>query len=194
MSSFNLSDITTIEPSNFWTTEKPYRLDDPTQRLLVAIFTCTISFVGIPGNILVIFAVCISRNLQTSTNAFVVNLAFSDLITFLVLPFNTAALLEEEWPLPDSVCKLVSALTHISAGASIVNLALIAFNRYYLITRPRSKYDQLYGPRNMVLMITFSWLYVIAVIIVPPACDFGRRVLTTVSCLHNRFATPNCVL
>ncbi|KAJ8024371.1 hypothetical protein HOLleu_34269 [Holothuria leucospilota] len=47
MDLFNTTTSAPVAPFDS-TTEKPYRLDDPTQRLLIAIFTCTISLLGIP--------------------------------------------------------------------------------------------------------------------------------------------------
>ncbi|KAJ8024375.1 Rhodopsin, GQ-coupled [Holothuria leucospilota] len=170
----NSSLVASIQPTDLLTTDQSHIQDGHTERLIRAITIGVISLIGIPGNGLIIFAVFISRRLRTSTNIFVANLAFSDLVTCLVIPFNSIALLHDTWPFPESVCKLVGALTFIMIAASIINFALIAFNRYYLITRPRKLYDQLYSQRKIALMILFSWLYVILVVYVPPACGIGK--------------------
>ncbi|KAJ8024370.1 rhodopsin [Holothuria leucospilota] len=168
--------VTEFATSPFYdsSTESPiYRLDDPLQRLLLAIFTFLISVLGLPGNALVVFALLTSRKLQTSTNVFVANLAVSDFVTCLVLPLHSISLLSEKMPFPDPVCQAIGALTYITIGASIVNLALIGFNRFYLITRPRVSYDKLYSKRNITAMVVFSWLYITLLVIIPPTFGFG---------------------
>lgn len=155
-------------------TESPgYRFEDPTQRLILAIITCITASIGIPGNILVMVAVSFSKKLQTKTNAFVVNLACSDLSTCLVLPFQVVALLNDEWPLADILCTIVAVIVWVGLGSSVVNLALIAFNRFYLITRSRTRYDRLYSRRNLVLMLATAWLIPFILVTVPPLCGLG---------------------
>ncbi|KAJ8024883.1 Melatonin receptor type 1C [Holothuria leucospilota] len=163
----------TIYASDAYTTSETYaRLDDPKEPRILAIPLGIISLLGIPGNILVIFAVCSSRKLKTSTNFLVANLAFSDLVTCLTMPIHIFTILNGRPPL-DSVCVLVGGVFSISLGASILNLSLIAVNRAYLITKPRSQYDQLYSRKKIALMLIFSWVYVTLAVSVPPAFNIG---------------------
>ncbi|XP_071842331.1 melatonin receptor type 1C-like [Apostichopus japonicus] len=156
------------------TENPPYRFDDPVQRSVLAVCIAVISAIGIPGNLLVVFAVCASRKLQTTTNAFVVNLAISDLISCVFIIFHPVALFSVNFYLSETFfCKIIGAITYITLGASIVNLALIAVNRLILITRPRSTYDKVYCSRNVYVMIFLGWLYVIIVATLPPALGFG---------------------
>ncbi|KAJ8024867.1 Mu-type opioid receptor [Holothuria leucospilota] len=163
----------TIHVSDVYTTSQTYAgLDDPNEVLIFAIIDVIISLLGIPGNFLVIFAVSSSRKLQTSTNFFVANLAFSDLVTCLTMPFHAFTILNGRPP-SDIVCKLVGGVFSISVGVSIFNLTLIAFNRAYLITKPRSQYDQLYSRKNIALMLICNWVYVTLAVCVPPAFNIG---------------------
>lgn len=155
-----VSPETTSEPSG-------YELKDPVQRIIIAILTSLVSVIGVPGNTLVIVAVAMSKKLQTQTNAFVVNLAVTDLSSCLILPFMTVALLNDVWPLPDSLCTFVGGLILIGLWGSVINLAFIAFNRYYLITRPRFVYNKLYSRRNLAVMLSMTWIISSAVIVVP---------------------------
>lgn len=181
---FLLEDLTTSPQ----TEPDEYELVDPTQRLILSILTSIVSVIGIPGNLLVIVAVVFSRKLQTKTNAFVVNLAMSDLSTCLVLPFTSLALLSDVWPLSDVVCIIVGAVILIGLWSSVVNLALIAFNRYYMITRPRSSYDRLFSRSKLIIMLFLAWVIPILVIVVPPIFGVGGigfsmryKVCTTIS-------------
>ena len=153
----------------------PFRFDDPVQRTILAVGIAIISALRIPGNALVVFAVVASRKLHTSTNAFVVNLAISDFISCAFVIFHSVAFFGDGFRLSESfrLCKVIGALTYITFGASIMNLALIAANRYVLITRSRSSYDKLYSRGGTCLMIFFAWLYVVVVATLPPALNFG---------------------
>ncbi|KAJ8025198.1 5-hydroxytryptamine receptor 4 [Holothuria leucospilota] len=169
-----------------------YELADPTQRLILSIFTSIVSVIGIPGNLLVIVAVVFCRKLQTKTNAFVVNLAMSDLSSCLVLPFMSLALLRDVWPLSDVVCVIVGAVILIGPLSSVVNLALIAFNRYYMITRPRSSYDRLFSRSKLIIMLFVAWIIPTMVTVVPPMLGIGGigfnkryKVCITISKKHS---------
>ncbi|XP_030830297.1 C5a anaphylatoxin chemotactic receptor 1-like [Strongylocentrotus purpuratus] len=104
--------------------------EDYNQRIAIAIILCIIFIVGAIGNTLVITAVGLSRKLRSSTNWLVVNLGCSDLLTCLSLPFNVVALLSRDgWPLPGWICAANSAVILVCLGASVMTLALIAYNR-----------------------------------------------------------------
>ncbi|XP_071817726.1 mu-type opioid receptor-like [Apostichopus japonicus] len=175
------------------TENPPFRFDDPVQRSVLAVCVAVISVIGIPGNLLVVFAVCASRKLQTITNAFVVNLAISDLIACVFIIFHPVALLSVDFYLSKTFfCKIIGAITYITLEASTINLALIAVNRLILITRPRSTYDKGYCSRNVYVMIFLGWLYVIIVATLPSVLGFGvfgfshRYGMCTVDSEHPR--------
>ncbi|PIK36694.1 putative G-protein coupled receptor [Apostichopus japonicus] len=167
-------DTNGVEVTNLPTDSPVYVLEDLTVRKLWSVMAILVAAVGIPGNILVMIAVTFSKRLQTKTNAFVVNLACSDLAACLVLPFQVVALLNDSWPLPDPLCTFVAVVVWVGLGSSVVNLALIAFNRFTLITKSRTHYDQLYSKRNLVLMLASAWIIPIVLVTVPPLCGLGR--------------------
>lgn len=163
----------TMKPRLLVTLTPEYELRDPVQRIVIAVITSFISVIGIPGNILVLTAVATSTKLQTPTNAFVVNLAVTDLATCFILPFIVVGLLNDVWPLPDPLCTVVGAVVLIGLWGSVLNLALIAFNRYYIITKPRCTYDKLYSKRNLAMMLSTAWIVSTTVIILPTMFGIG---------------------
>ncbi|PIK55947.1 putative alpha-1D adrenergic receptor-like [Apostichopus japonicus] len=166
--------MTNLEVTIMSTTDSPgFVFEDPLQRTILAVFAALVAAIGIPGNILVMVAVSFSKRLQTKTNAFVVNLACSDLTTCLVLPFQVVALLNDTWPLSEKFCLFIAVVVWVGLGSSIVNLALISFNRFILITKPRGYYDHLYSKRNIILMLASSWVIPILLVTVPPLCGLG---------------------
>ncbi|XP_071480894.1 beta-3 adrenergic receptor-like [Diadema antillarum] len=149
--------------------------DDYNQRIVMAACMIAVAVTGTVGNSLVILAVALSRKLQSATNCFVVNLAFADLITCLSLPFGTVALLSKGgWPLPGWICAVTAAIGFICLGASVMTLALIAYNRWYLLTKLKSDFQRVYTKRNIILMVIMAWLYPFILVVVPHFAGLGK--------------------
>ncbi|XP_797526.2 muscarinic acetylcholine receptor M2 [Strongylocentrotus purpuratus] len=164
-------DISTIRSSD----TDLFVFEDYNQRIAIATILCIVFLVGSIGNTLVIAAVVLSRKLRSSTNWLVVNLGCSDLLTCLCLPFNVVAMLSRDgWPLPGWICAANSAVTWICLGASVMTLALIAFNRWYLLTKSSIHFQKLYTTRNICFMVLSAWLYPALLVLVPPFAGLGR--------------------
>lgn len=124
------------------------------QRIIAAWLFATTSFLGVLGNILVIVAVSLSRRLQTKTNIFVVALAVIDLLTCLLLPVQVMSVTGVGRSASfGRVCTVTGVAMSASMGVSVTILVLIAFNRFYMITKPKTDYTRLYTKRNIVAMI-----------------------------------------
>ncbi|XP_071794461.1 alpha-1B adrenergic receptor-like [Asterias amurensis] len=139
---------------------RTFRFEDYTQRAIIGSLLCLVALSGFVGNVLVILAVILSKKLQTSTNAFVVNLATADLITCITSPFSAVALFSMNgYPLPELVCSVSAAIYFITLGCSIMNLTTIAINRYILITKSMQTYQSIYTPKKIAAMMVMTWLY-----------------------------------
>ncbi|XP_038073976.1 alpha-1D adrenergic receptor-like [Patiria miniata] len=137
-----------------------FRFEDPVQRIIIGCVYCLVAVVGFAGNSMVILAVILSRKLQTRTNAFVVNLALADLVTCSTAPFIALSLFSMNgWPLPLIVCSVMAGLFYTSLACSIINLALIAINRFVLITKSSKTYRSVYTPKKIAAMLVFTWGY-----------------------------------
>ncbi|XP_038073978.1 alpha-1A adrenergic receptor-like [Patiria miniata] len=137
-----------------------FRLEDPVQRIIIGFVYSLVAVVGFTGNSMVILAVILSRKLQTRTNAFVVNLAVADLVICSTVPFTALALFSMNgWPLPLIVCSVAAGLFYTSLACSIMNLALIAINRFVLITKSSKTYRSVYTPKKIAAMLVFTWGY-----------------------------------
>ena len=137
--------INTEWPSDNGVTEYAYILEDYTQRVILYVILAVVVFVGIPGNTLVILAVSLSRRLRSPTYWFVVNLAVTDLITCIFIPFHMVALLSRQgWPLPEWICAVSGGVSFICVTSSTTNLALIAFSRWYLLTKPLGSFQKVF--------------------------------------------------
>lgn len=83
------------------------------------------------GNTLTILAVTLSRRLSNLiSNKFVLNLAISDLSVGLTLPYHLAFYLNDDLGRMKITCVLRFILITLACCASIINLILIAVDRY----------------------------------------------------------------
>ncbi|XP_071801405.1 somatostatin receptor type 2-like [Asterias amurensis] len=130
------------------------------QRQILAGLVVLIAIAGAVGNTGVIVAFILSKKLQTTTNFFVANLAVADLLNCLFMPWQTVATLSVHgWPIVNAqwLCVTSAIVSSESLGCSINSLALIAVNRWVVITKSRRTVCWLYTPRKLAVMVGVSW-------------------------------------
>lgn len=144
------------------------------QRCVVAMFFIVIAMLSIIGNSLVVLSVLISQKLWTATNAFVLNLAFADLVTGLTLPFNVMALLGMgRYPGPSQLCTLAAWTMFTCVGCSLYTLASIAFNRLILITKAMW-YGRIFTDRIIVAWVVMLWALPLLQTAIPTVLGAGE--------------------
>eukprot|EP00058_Branchiostoma_floridae_P005034 XP_002590522.1 hypothetical protein BRAFLDRAFT_86194 [Branchiostoma floridae] len=125
----------------------------------VAMVMGLLAVVGTALNGTVIFAVGFNKRLRTATSWFVVNLAAGDLLeTAVYLPFGVYTVITHRVPFHPSVCAALATIGISNKFTSLSCMALIAFHRYMLITKPRSTYKAFFTARNNVLIVLLAWL------------------------------------
>jgi len=95
--------------------------------------------VGSFGNVLVVSCAIRQPKLRTPRNAFILNLAVSDLLLCLVtMPLTLIEIVNNHWPLGDSAvsCKVAGGLQAVSVFVSTISITVIALDRYQLIIYP----------------------------------------------------------
>ena len=122
---------------------------------LLASVNVVFSLIGIFGNVLVFVVVARNRQLHTVSNAFIISLAFSDLLTCLVPQPMYAAFL---YGLPHNPVYSVvrKSFSFTSVLASISNLAAVTIDRYTAIVSPmvyqlRAKF------KGAAILLCFIW-------------------------------------
>lgn len=136
------------------------------QRCLVAGVATLICIGGLIGNSLTVMSVILSKEMKSFTHAFVANLAVADLLSSILMGFYVQNLLwndDDQLPLPCPLCKAIGVLSFITFSSTVVNIAFIAFNRYYRITRPLNKYVNLFNKNRITFMLATPWVYSILV-------------------------------
>lgn len=119
------------------------------------------------GNVLTILAITWARRLRNvASNYFILNLAVSDLMVGVTLPYHLAFYVDSTLHHNKSVCISRFVMFSIACGGSIYNLIVIAIDRYVAIVHPLS-YNAYATKRRVLLIIVIAWICTMAVSSIP---------------------------
>jgi neuropeptide Y receptor len=105
------------------------KLSDLEEKILIFIFSIVIIF-GVFGNALVIWTVLFNKQMRTSNNLFVLNLAISDLTLCLFsIPFNVYKTLRHTWKFGSFLCKFSPFFQASNVFISTISITAIALDR-----------------------------------------------------------------
>lgn len=125
--------------------------------ILVAIFGCVTSVLTVLGNILVILAFFLDRQIRQPTNYFILSLSVSDfLIGLLSMPILTIYIYAKKWPLNAIVCDIWLSLDYTVCLTSIYTVLFITIDRFCSVKMP-AKYRKWRTGRKINIMIAITW-------------------------------------
>lgn len=128
----------------------------------LAAYTTAAGIGGLLGNGLVIFLFIYYKYLRTVTNNFIINLAVCDLmIAMLDLVFSIPTVFASEWLFGPKLCTFYAFSHFYLVCVSMVMLAIIAVDRYYVIARP--KFGARISCRKFAVIIAGIYVYVMAI-------------------------------
>ncbi|KAF3832691.1 hypothetical protein F7725_014815 [Dissostichus mawsoni] len=153
------------------------------QVLVIVFLTGSLSIVTVVGNILVMVSFKINKALKTVNNYYLLSLAFADLtIGTLSMNLYTTYIIMNQWALGPVVCDLWLAIDYVASNASVMNLLVISFDRYFSVTRPLT-YRAKRTTKRAMTMIGLAWS--ISFILWAPAILFWQYIV------GERTVTPN---
>ncbi|XP_076328283.1 5-hydroxytryptamine receptor-like [Tachypleus tridentatus] len=130
------------------------------QQILWAIFVSTLLSVlvlaTLLGNVLVITAILMEKNLHTVGNYLVLSLALTDLtVACLVMPLAVVYEVKQEWTFGILLCDIWTSCDVLCCTASILHLLAIAVDRYWAVTNV--DYIHKRSVRHIAIMIVLVW-------------------------------------
>ncbi|XP_013775403.1 muscarinic acetylcholine receptor DM1-like [Limulus polyphemus] len=134
--------------------------------ILIALVAGLLSLGTVVGNVMVMISFKLDKQLQTISNYFLLSLAVADVsIGLISMPLFTVFTLLGYWPLGTMICDTWLALDYLNSNASVLNLLIISFDRYFSVTRPLT-YRAKRTTKRAAFMITSAW--VISLVLWPP--------------------------
>ncbi|XP_033254105.1 muscarinic acetylcholine receptor DM1 isoform X2 [Drosophila miranda] len=116
-----------------------------------------LSTVTVAGNVMVMISFKIDKQLQTISNYFLFSLAIADFaIGAISMPLFAVTTILGHWPLGPIVCDTWLALDYLASNASVLNLLIISFDRYFSVTRPLT-YRAKRTTNRAAVMIGAAW-------------------------------------
>ncbi|XP_028676599.1 muscarinic acetylcholine receptor M3-like [Erpetoichthys calabaricus] len=163
------------------------------QVVLIAFLTGSLSLVTIIGNILVLLSFKVNKQLKTVNNYFLLSLAFADLIIGVIsMNLYTTYIIMDKWALGGLACDLWLAIDYVASNASVMNLLVISFDRYFSVTRPLT-YRAKRTTKRAGIMIGLAWS--VSFILWAPAILFwqyfvGKRTVPADQCFIPFLSEP----
>lgn len=132
---FNLTDL--IHDNSSRTSKNRAPIEFTVKTVVVLILAVFLSLITIIGNMLVMISLVIDRQLRTISNYYLLSLSIADFTIGLVsMPLYTIYNFLGYWPFGKYVCDAWLSLDYLMSNASVLNLLVISFDRYFSVTRP----------------------------------------------------------
>uniref|UniRef100_A0A8C3GAE0 Muscarinic acetylcholine receptor n=1 Tax=Cyclopterus lumpus TaxID=8103 RepID=A0A8C3GAE0_CYCLU len=145
------------------------------QVIIIVFLTGSLSLITVVGNILVMVSFKINKALKTVNNYYLLSLACADLtIGTLSMNLYTTYIIMNQWALGPVVCDLWLAIDYVASNASVMNLLVISFDRYFSVTRPLT-YRAKRTTKRAMTMIGLAWS--ISFILWAPAILFWQYIV-----------------
>ncbi|KAM3679825.1 histamine H3 receptor-like [Ammospiza maritima maritima] len=142
---------------------------------LLAFLMVLLCLVTILGNMLVILAFIMDRNLRHRSNYFFLNLAVSDFaVGVFCMPLYIPYSLTGKWHLGRGICKLWLVMDYLLCTASVFNIVLISYDRFLSVTKAVSYRAQQGITSNPTIEMVAIWL--LAFLLYGPAILFWEHV------------------
>ena len=129
-----------------------------TEMVFLYMAMISLSVFTVVGNILVFVAYFKNKELQTTTNYFILSLSVADVTIGLIsVNFYTVFLAYGYWPLSAVWCDFWLSCDYWCCQASVLNLVVISIDRYFSLSSPMS-YRAKRSDRGVKIAIMIVWV------------------------------------
>lgn len=125
-------------------------------RVFVSIYLSIVITVGVVGNAIVCVIFGLSKELHTSINMLIVNLAIADILQSLNMIFMVISINNGTWTLGQSMCEINGFVTIAFIVTSLISLFLISINRYIKICQPTKQ--NMFSKKVALYSIIAAWV------------------------------------
>jgi len=134
--------------------------------LVTSLVLGVIILATIVGNVFVIAAIVLERNLRNVANYLIASLAVADLlVAALVMPLAAVNEVSSRWFLGREACDAWTSFDVLCCTSSILHLVAISLDRYWAVTRVEYIHNR--SASRILVMVAASW-GISAVISIPP--------------------------
>ncbi|XP_071446173.1 5-hydroxytryptamine receptor-like [Hetaerina americana] len=138
---------------------------------IISVILGLMILVTVIGNVFVIAAILLERNLQSVANYLIVSLAVADLmVACLVMPLGAVYEISKGWILGPELCDMWTSSDVLCCTASILHLVAIAVDRYWAVTNV--DYIHTRNSNRICAMIAVVWSVALVVSLAP---QFGWK-------------------
>ncbi|XP_023219982.1 5-hydroxytryptamine receptor 2A-like [Centruroides sculpturatus] len=174
----------TFDFYNF-TVEDPIKIDI-IGMVVMSVLLGIIILATVVGNLFVIAAIFIEKNLQSVGNYLVLSLGVADLmVACLVMPLGAVNEVNQEWIMGPELCDVWTACDVLCCTASILHLLAIAVDRFWAVTNV--DYARQRNAKHIYIMILLVWIVSFVVSLAPifgwKDPDFAKRLEEEKRCL-----------
>ncbi|NXH14246.1 HRH3 protein, partial [Bucco capensis] len=143
--------------------------------VLLAFLMVLLALVTILGNVLVILAFILDRNLRHRSNYYFLNLAITDFaVGAFCMPLYIPYALTRTWHLGRDLCKIWLLMDYLLCSASVFSIVLISYDRFLSVTKAVSYRTQQGITSNLVIKVVAIWVF--AFLLYCPAILFWEQV------------------
>lgn len=144
----------------------PEPVNDLVETVLIAVSLSLMIMCMIFGNILVIIAIIVEKDLRRSQYYLILSLAVADLLVgVMVSPLAAIYEIHKEWHFGYIMCDVWTCFDVLVCTSSILHLVAIALDRYWSITDVA--YTQKRTPQRIGIMILIVWIVSLVISIAP---------------------------
>lgn len=155
---------TTVVPNNLTPTKDPNLEDDSLvsndfSTTLGALILGLVFFLGVPGNLFIIWSILARIRRHSVTTFLILNLACADGFLMALTIFFIIYLAKQSWIFGNPMCKILFYLCNTNMYASIFLITLMSVHRFVAVVFP-TKVSRIASPRIAKRVVVGMWVLV----------------------------------